>query len=241
MVVPVYRNGATLAELADRVSAAAATAGKSAELIFIDDRSPDDAWDRITALARSKAGIRGLRVPQNGGQHTAALLGLSEATGAWCVVMDADLQDPPEAVPLLLASADEHDVVFAGRRGRYQGGMRLVTGQLYRWLVSVLVGVPRDAAICFALRRSAVERLLDLRVSQVSLVAMIGLAGCTSVSMPVTRQRNESRESSYSARRRIAAGVRMLKCVLQARLGTVREPIRTRIAALRRASETVEG
>ena len=111
----------------------------------------------------------------------AVLTGLSEARGTRCVVLDADLQDPPEAIPDLLGH--DYSAVLAGRRGDYAPPGRLFTSALYRRLLTRLSGVPLDAGMFFAIAQEDVRRLLDLRISKASLVAMIGLSGIRSTSV----------------------------------------------------------
>jgi polyisoprenyl-phosphate glycosyltransferase len=252
VVVPVFDNSRTLARLTDRVCAAVAAAGKSAELVLVDDCSADSSWSVIASLARTCAApIRGFRLPSNAGQHTAVLLGLSHARGAWCVVLDADLQDPPEVIPALLAAGiDPVDVVFAGRQGRYQRLARRLTGLFSRLLLSLLVGVPRSSGMFFAIRRAQVDRMLDLCVSAVSVVAMIGLIGSVSTSVPVERAARAEGQSAYTWGGRLRVGLQMCRCIIEARgwrlrgttqtrLGFRRSPIRTRIDALSRACARV--
>ena len=123
VVVPVYRNRQSLAALAARVRAALAPVC-SYELVLVDDACPDGSGELIEELAASDQAIVPLYLPANRGQHRAVLAGLAVASGSYCVIMDADLQDPPEELPVLLdrASAGDVDAVFAGRAGRYESG-----------------------------------------------------------------------------------------------------------------------
>src|SRR5947208_8027998 len=101
VVVPVYGNAATLDQLYRRVSSAAA--GWDLQLILVDDASPDDSRRVISELAARDPAVEPLSLARNVGQHAAVLEGMRHAQGRWTVVMDADLQDPPEAIPVLIA------------------------------------------------------------------------------------------------------------------------------------------
>jgi polyisoprenyl-phosphate glycosyltransferase len=227
-VVPVYQRPELLSELVRRVQAAVALLDCASEIILVDDCSQNDSWSIVKKLrSQYPLVVKGLRMPQNMGQHTAALVGLREAQGFWCVVLDQDLQDPPETVATLLQAAKGYDVVFGGRRGVYQALGRTFSGRSYRSLLSWLVSVPENAGMFFAIRRDAVERLLDLRVVSVSLVAMIGLANLKCCSCPTERAR--SKTTTYTTLLRIGAGLRMLRCVAEQRLNLVPKPIRHRI------------
>ena len=140
IVVPVYRNAATLPALAQRIRQAMGDAGWTFRLLLVVDASPDDSWSVVRQLAAADPRVGGLLLAHNVGQHAAVLAGLRSACASWFVVMDADLQDAPEAIPALLAAAREHSVtVFARRCGRYERWDRLITSRVFktvlRWIV----------------------------------------------------------------------------------------------------------
>lgn len=127
VVIPTYRAGDTLAVLLDRLVAVFADEGVVAEYIVVDDRSPDDTWERLGKLAERNPDLRAVRLQKNMGQMTATLCGIAEATGDVVVTMDDDLQHLPEEVPKLLAAledAPEWDVVIGswdrGNDGRFR-------------------------------------------------------------------------------------------------------------------------
>src|SRR5205814_350062 len=118
VVVPVYRNTETLEELHRRLDAALGAAGVDFELVFVEDACPAGSLAVLRRLEAADPRVGVLALPRNVGQHAAVLRGLARARGRAVVVMDADLQDPPDAVPALLARrAQGPAAVFAGRRG----------------------------------------------------------------------------------------------------------------------------
>jgi len=98
IVTPVYRSADNLPELVSRILASARIAGIPLEIILVDDGSPDNSWEIIQALAKQHKEVRGVRLSCNNGQHRAILTGLNEIRGSAVVVMDSDLQDPPEDI-----------------------------------------------------------------------------------------------------------------------------------------------
>ena len=119
IVVPVYGCRDCLRELHRRLANAVATIAKDVEFIYVDDRDRDGSWQVLCELAAADVRVSAFRLSRNFGQHAAITAGLSRAAGKWIVVMDCDLQDPPEEVPRLYAKALEgYDIVFASRRGR---------------------------------------------------------------------------------------------------------------------------
>jgi polyisoprenyl-phosphate glycosyltransferase len=215
VVAPVFGNAASLAALAERIDAAVSGIGAPHEIVLVDDASRDDSWRRIDDLARARAHVRGVRHARNRGQHAAALTGLAHARGDVCVVMDADLQDPPEAIPPLVAALAQTgaDVVFAGRRGDYQAWHRMLTSRIYRGLLlGALTDLPPDAGMFFAIGRPALARLLAVEVRDPMVIGMIAAARLRCTSIPVPRAARAHGRSAYSEWRRLRAALNMLRC-----------------------------
>ena len=203
VVAPVYGNAATLGELTRRVLALPGTA-----LRLVVDASPDDSAAVATALAGPR--VRVTVLPANVGQHRALARGLQDEpdAGAW-VCLDADLQDPPEAVPALLAALPGHAAVFAGRRGAYEPRARLLTGGLHRRLMARLTGLPVDAGAFFAVDPAGREAVLSgvLERGAPSVVAALGAARLPVTSLPVERAVRPVGRSSWTAPARLRQSV----------------------------------
>jgi glycosyltransferase involved in cell wall biosynthesis len=209
VVVPVHGNAATLRELHRRLRAAAAE--RRLQLILVDDASPDESREVISELAAQHSDINPVLLDRNVGQHAAAIEGMRQARGSLTVVMDADLQDPPEAIPALLEATDEDvDVVFAGRRGRYESRPRLLTSRMFKRALAATTGVPPDAGMFFVANRRAVDRLIRMNGNAPFVVAMIGRAGLRTRSIPVERDRARG-TSSYTRAMRLRAAIRGLR------------------------------
>ncbi len=215
VVVPVYGNAGTLSPLVSRLGAALAGHDWSVRLVV--DASPDDSAAVAARLAADPRVVAQV-LPQNVGQHRALALGLA-ADGdadAW-VCLDADLQDPPEAVPLLLDRLAAGDVaaVFAGRRGSYESPLRLLTGRAHRALMARLTGLPPDAGAFLAMDPRA--RSAVLRLQAPSLVAALGASGLALASVPVERAERELGSSAWTTRARVQQSARTLLWTLKRR------------------------
>ncbi len=143
IVVPVYGCADCLVPLHARVMEAAAQAvpADRIELILVDDCGPDNSWQVIEHLARKDPRVRGVRLSRNFGQHMAITAGLAQARGAWTMVMDCDLQDPPELIPAFYAKAREGSDIVLGRRiTRNHGAFRKAAAAVYFRLLSSLSG-----------------------------------------------------------------------------------------------------
>ena len=217
VVVPVYRNAATLRPLAGRL--ADALDGRDWRLRFVVDASPDDSARVGQELAAGDPRIAVTVLAENVGQHAALAAGLAaEADADAWVCLDADLQDPPEAVPLLLDRLARGDVeaVFAGRRGAYESRGRRFTGGLHRRVAAALTGLPADAGAFLALGpavRSAV--LPAMAAGAPSVVLAVGRSGRPAVSVPVARDRRTEGTSAWTWRARLSQSVRSLRWALR--------------------------
>ena len=208
VVVPVYGNAATLPALVDRL--AAALDGRDWTVRLVVDASPDDSAAVAARLAAADPRVRPQVLARNVGQHRALALGLAEEPDgtAW-VCLDADLQDPPEAVPLLLdAARPAPRAVFAGRAGRTRRGCGCSPARAHRALLTRLTGLPPDAGAFLALDARA--RAVVLAAQAPSLVAALGAARLPVASVPVERAERPEGRSAWTTRARLRQSVRTL-------------------------------
>jgi glycosyltransferase involved in cell wall biosynthesis len=206
VVVPVFRNAAKIAELSARLDRAISS--RSYELLFVDDASPDDARSVIRGLAEDDPRVCGIVLAENVGQNRAVLAGLAAARGLTVVVMDGDLQDPPEAVPVLLAALERSgaDAVFAARRGRYETTVRLATSRLLKRTLWVLTRgkVPRDAGLFLIVRRAVADRVVTAAGSDPYVPVLVAHAARSVATVPIERGQSSSSSYTSAMRRRVA-------------------------------------
>jgi polyisoprenyl-phosphate glycosyltransferase len=219
VVVPVHRNEVTLAPLVRRL--ADALAGHDWTVRLVVDASPDGSADEAARLAAADPRVVPHVLGRNVGQHRALALGLAEDDADAWVCLDADLQDPPEAVPLLLARLPGVAAVFAGRRGAYEGPLRLLTGRAHRALVGRLTGLPPDAGAFLATGEHGGDAVL--RLGGPSLVAALGASRLPVASIPVERAERGAGTSAWTAAGRLRHSARTLAWTLRARSGSRRE------------------
>lgn len=165
VVIAVYGCAGCLRRLHERLTAVLGPMGRSYEIVFVDDRSPDNAWDVLVELAGADPAVRLVRLSRNWGQHAAVTAGLTASRGEWTVVMDCDLQDPPEEIPALFAKAQEgHDVVLTRRHARQQALHRRVGARAYFRLRDKFLGTTMDAeySMLSILSRKVVDAFLTL-------------------------------------------------------------------------------
>lgn len=206
VVIPVYRNAPTLRELFSRIRCALEP-DFHFQAIFVVDGCPDGSEVMLREMARTDERIGGVVLGCNVGQNRAILAGLHYALGESVVIMDADLQDPPEPIPRLLAGLGRHDVVFAGRRGSYEPLVRRLCSRIFKRALhwTSRRRIPADAGLFVAMTEKARKRLLELEGRGTYVIEMLGRTDLRLSSTPVTRTSSPS-GSSYSWTGRLKIG-----------------------------------
>lgn len=216
-LTPLYRTGAQAGELARRCAAASAALGLRHRILFVDDRCPEQGHLRVSALQAADPAVRLLRLAENLGQDGAIRAGLRETSGP-VLVLDGDLQDPPESLPALWAVYQAgHDAVFADRRGAYESRGRLATSWLYRRTVSAVGGLPRGAGLNVLLGPRCAAAVAATTITPVYLLAAIAATRGRFASVPVLRDARAQGGSSYTSWRRLRKGLCSLLQTFRAR------------------------
>jgi dolichol-phosphate mannosyltransferase len=167
VVVPFLNEEENLPALHQRLVAALAGEPEQFELLFVDDGSTDSSAGRVRELARSDTRVKLLRLSRNFGHQLAITAGMDHADGDAVVIMDADLQDPPEAIPRLLERWREgHEVVYAVRRNRRGETLskRFLAAAFYKTFRRMArVDVPLDSGDFRLVDRKVVDSLVQVR------------------------------------------------------------------------------
>lgn len=145
VIVPVYRSGKTIDELYRRLSTVLSPRANEWEVIFVDDSSPDDVWDKIRNLRTKDPHVRGVKLAFNHGQQRATLCGIQYARYQTIVTIDDDLQCRPEDIPNLVSALEEGAyAVFARfKKGdRKQAGWRMAGSRLNQFFAGKILGKP---------------------------------------------------------------------------------------------------
>jgi undecaprenyl-phosphate 4-deoxy-4-formamido-L-arabinose transferase len=141
VVVPLYDEEATVAELVERVARTLSAARTSFEVVLVDDGSRDRTPVILRELAARHPWVRVLTMSRNFGQSAALCCGIFESHGRVVVTMDGDLQNPPEEVPRLLAALGPGvDLVTARREARHERFWRLVGSRVVHRVARLLIG-----------------------------------------------------------------------------------------------------
>ena len=208
-VLPLFRTADQLEELLARIHVVSNDLVVSHEIILVDDACPQGTGEVAETIAAVDPRLRVLRLRNNHGQDAALREGLRLSCGEWTMILDADLQDPPEAARQLWASRDSGvDVVFGERTGTYTTSARHLTSRVYRAAIERVGGLPRGACLFALLGRQFVARMHADSRSDVSLLAQIAATEGRFTSIPIRRSPRPTGTSGYSslARCRKAAG-----------------------------------
>jgi glycosyltransferase involved in cell wall biosynthesis len=207
VVVPVLNEEESLAAVHDRVRSA--LAGIEHELVFVDDGSTDSSREIVAALAAREPGIVLVVLSRNFGMEIAMSAGLDHAGGDYVVLMHADLQDPPELIPDMLAMArDGADVVYARRIGRDESWIKRQLATAFYGMMSRLARTPfqGQAGDFRLMSRRVVDALRKMPEHRRFLRGMVAWVGYEQVPIEYRRAgRAAGRGASYRALFRLAS------------------------------------
>lgn len=225
IVVPCYNEAATLPVLHQRVSAAAkAAVGDDHEIIFINDGSRDASWPIMQQLASADPRVAAINLSRNHGHQLALTAGLDLCSGEQILIIDADLQDPPELVTEMRATMAREgaDVVFAVRRKRAGETLfkKATAAAFYRVLDRLTdTPIPLDTGDFRLMTRRALDALLALPEQARFIRGMVAWIGFRQVPFPYDRAERHAGETNYPLSR-------MLRLAFDAVTGFSTAPLR---------------
>ncbi len=200
VVIPVYNEAGSIRELYARAVESLDTAGRTFELIFIDDGSTDATFAELERIHAADGRVRAVRLKRNFGQHSAMHAGLVRARGEILVTMDGDLQNAPEDLPLLVEVVESGADVASGTRAARRDSWgrtlpsRVINGMLRRF---TRVDISDFGCAFNAYRRSAIEPMLGSIGKQKFTKALVLSSGASVVEVNVTHSARAGR-SRYS-------------------------------------------
>jgi undecaprenyl-phosphate 4-deoxy-4-formamido-L-arabinose transferase len=208
VVIPIYNEEACLESLYQRLTAVLDQLGKPWEIIFTNDGSKDRSSEMLRDFHnRRPEHIRVIELNGNFGQHMAIMAAFERVRGEVIINMDADMQNPPEEIPKLLAKYEEgHDYVGSYRDGRDDPFLfRTLPSKLLNWLRGVVTGIPiKDQGCMFrAYSRRVVDLITQCEESS-TFITMLGyLFASHPAEIPVKHQARMEGESKYDLYRLI--------------------------------------
>ena len=209
VVVPVFNERAVLPELWRRLTEALEGLDRDCEVVFVDDGSTDGSTEYLTELAVRQPAVSVIVLSRNFGLEIAMSAGLDGAAGDHVVIMHADLQDPPELIPEMLAALHEADadVVFTRRIGSDESRLKRFLATLFYRMMERISRVPYQgqAGDFKLMTRRVVDVLGQMGERRRFLRGMVAWAGFRQVPIDYHRERRTSgRGASYGALLRLA-------------------------------------
>jgi glycosyltransferase involved in cell wall biosynthesis len=208
IITPAYNEAANLPLLHQRLSVVMNSIDVDWEWIIVDDHSTDDTFAVIDDLFNQDSKVRGFRLARNHGSHIAICCGLDHAKGACAAIMAADLQDPPETLPLLLKKWEAGaQVVWAVRAIREgEKNSTLLFSRLYYFLMRHVVGMkemPATGADFFLIDRKVMKTFLQFRESNLSIMVLMSWMGFRQATITYDKQARLHGSSGWNLGKKI--------------------------------------
>jgi len=202
VVVPAYNEAAVLPVFHARLRRVLDELLLSCDVLYVDDGSTDATWELISDLATGDARVGAIKLSRNFGKEAALTAGLDHVDADAAIVIDADLQDPPELIPALVERWREgYDVVYATRNSRQgETGLKRFTSALfYRSMEKVSdIHVPRDTGDFRLLSRRALEALRQLRERQRFMKGLFTWIGYRQTAVHYLREPRQAGASKWN-------------------------------------------
>jgi len=201
VVAPCYNEQDALPEFLQRVGAVLDGIGGTSEIVLVDDGSRDRTWDVLIEAASHDQRVVAVRLMRNHGHQLALTAGLTVCRGERILVIDADLQDPPELLPTMMALMDDGaDVVYGQRRQRSGESLfkRASAAAFYRLIGRLTdVQIPTDAGDFRLLTRRVLDLLLAMPERHRFIRGMVAWIGGKQVPLLYDREARVAGESKY--------------------------------------------
>ena len=192
VVVPVYNESAVLSEFHDEVSEVMNATECAYEIVYVDDGSTDDSIDTLNSIRSNDDRVAVIELSRNFGKEVALTAGLDHACGDAVIIIDADLQDPPELIHTFLREwRAGYDVAYGKRIDRRgESKMKIFTAKWFYRVLNYLsdVEIPEDVGDFRLLSRRAVDALLAMPERRRYMKGLYAWIGFPQKSIPYVRQ-----------------------------------------------------
>lgn len=201
VVSPVYKAENIIEKLVFEIENEISKLDITYEIILIDDRSPDNSWEKMKKIALHNSNVKIFRLSKNFGQHPSIMAGLSYAQGDWVVVMDCDLQDQPKEIIKLYNKAQEgFSIVLASREVRKDSYFKKLSSIVFAKLYGYLTDSNFDNSVAnFGIyNRKVIEEVLEMNDYIKSFPLFVQWVGYNKTIIAVEHAPRDSGKSSYS-------------------------------------------
>jgi dolichol-phosphate mannosyltransferase len=213
VIVPCFNEERAISESYSRISSVLSAKGLNWELIFVNDGSSDQSAQILDHIAEGDHRVIILHLSRNFGHQAAVSAGLKECKGDFAVILDADMQDPPEYIPdmLQLAQYQNAEVVYGVRRQRTgETWFKKMTAKLYYRIINSIseVPLPLDTGDFRLISRRVIDEFSSLREKNKYIRGLISWLGFKQIPFPYDRDSRFAGDSHYSLSKMIAFATR---------------------------------
>ena len=209
IIVPVYNEEDNVLPMAQEVSEAMKRAGRTYELVFVDDASTDGTWGRIEEARQKFQSVRGLRHTANSGQSAALWTGIQASSSEIIATLDGDLQNDPADIPQMLPSLAKADFVCGVRAKRRDTFVRKTSSKIARWARRSALKVDFCDTGCAmrVFKRSALSGVFPFNGFHRFLPVLVHGNGVTTLEVPVNHRPRVAGVSKYGVWNRLWRGI----------------------------------
>jgi polyisoprenyl-phosphate glycosyltransferase len=202
IVSPVYQSEKIVDELTSRIISSVSSITQDFEIIFIEDGSRDNSWEKIEENCRKDRRIKGLKLSRNFGQHNAITAGLEASRGEYVVVMDCDLQDNPKYIlPLYEKIKQGFDIVYTHKRERKHSFLKNFSARLFFKVFNYLsenVHAKENMGSYSILSRKAVDAFCRIKDAHRHYLMVVNWIGFSSAYIEIDHEHRFEGRSSYT-------------------------------------------
>jgi undecaprenyl-phosphate 4-deoxy-4-formamido-L-arabinose transferase len=213
VVIPVFNEAANLEALHTRLARTLDEIQQRSEVLYVDDGSTDESLALLRAISARDARVAVLELSRNSGQHAAVVAGFAASRGAVVVTLDADLQNPPEEIPRLLAQIEAgSDVVGTWRENRQDPWLRRALSAAVNRATAAAVGVAMRDYGCMlrAYRREIVEQIVECDERSLFIPALANALARRTAEIEVAHSERAAGKSKYKPLKLMRLGFDLL-------------------------------
>jgi len=211
VVIPMHNEQENIPVLYGRLSAITKEITTCAfEFIFIDDHSQDGSFDILEEISDKDKRVKLLKFSKNFGSHIACVAGLSHASGDAAIMMSADMQEPPELIPLMINKwKEQFGVIWAVREEREESYIKVLLAKAYYRLMKkiALKEFPLQGSDMFLIDRKVIDVVTAIKEKNTSLFGLICWSGFKQSSIAYKREKRKAGKSKWTISKQIKLAI----------------------------------
>jgi glycosyltransferase involved in cell wall biosynthesis len=214
VLVPVFNNQGVLDELNKRLVQILSQICNEYEIVLVDDGSKDNSWEKIAALKKQNDHIMGIKLMRNFGQQNAIAAGLEHVSGDIVVLMDADLQDRPEDIPMLVEALLESNasMAIAKWKSRKDDFFKKFASRLFYRVSQKITKIKHqpNLGVFRAIRKEEIEELKKYKERTSSTLSLLYWIGMDYVTVELERDARFAGKSGYTLKKMLKLALDMI-------------------------------